>query len=242
MSSKHSRDFTPPYKFPDGGTVFDYLVQCKPRLDDRLIRSILRASKVPLNLYEDAAQDIRVAWSSSTAKPSQFEPEQVLQYAYDMGNQAALHTKRQIQNLARLPGNAFRTRPDGSRYVPQGILVPALSWEDMDHWHRGGDKGEDAPKTEDVDSEELGTETEHDSLTVDFSNDPISDSRFQFIEAYGQRLTEIQRSILQDMAAGLKLKEIHSKRHISYIRLLKEISICSSVIGVDISQVDISKK
>ena len=54
---------------------------------------MLRKGRVPRELEEDAAQDIRVAWALNKVRVD-YEPEQVLQYAYSIALRAALHTRR----------------------------------------------------------------------------------------------------------------------------------------------------
>lgn len=246
--SNSTRDFIPPATFAKGGTVFEYLMACRPQhgtqpLELRIIRSTFRTAKVPKELEEDAAQEIRLAWATIEAKADEFEPEQVLQYAYDIAKQAALRLRRAIQNTSSLPGNAFRKRADGSRYAPDAVLTPALSWEDMDHYHRT-DSGEDEDAVIAPASPNGGPElsTDQDVLLIDLVEPGPTATRAQFFEQCASRLSSIQFEILQDMASGLELKEIHDRRHISYIRLIKEIAICSSILGVDISKIDIGPK
>lgn len=240
------RDFDPPASFP-GGTVFDYLCACTPHqgtqpLELRIIRSTFRKARVPRELEEEAAQEIRVAWATNRAKTENFEPEQVLEYAYTMAKQAALRVRREIGNVARLPGNGMRKRADGSRYAPDGILARAYSWEDMDRYHRTDDGHEEDAGPPQPAAGESELPTEQEVLVVEQGETPLEQSRSRFFEQYACRLTTVQAEILQDLASGMDLKEIHARKHISYIRLLKEISICSSILGVDISQIELRKK
>lgn len=241
------RDFDPPLRFPIGGSVFDYLMACRPHqgtqpLELRIIRSTFRKAKVPRELEEDAAQEIRLAWATNRAKTDEFEPEQVLQYAYSMAAQAALRVRREIANVARLPGNGFRKRADGSRYAPDGVLAPAFSWEDMERYHRTDEGHDDDQVVRQAQVAPAELPTDQDTLVVESGESAIEQSRARFFEEYACRLTTVQYDILQDLASGMDLKEIHSRRHISYIRLLKEISISSSILGVDISKIELRKK
>lgn len=240
------RDFDPPASFA-GGSVFDYLCACRPHqgtqpLELRIIRSTFRKARVPRELEEEAAQEIRVAWATNRAKTENFEPEQVLEYAYTMAKQAALRVRREIGNVARLPGNGMRKRADGTRYAPDGITAPAYSWEDMDRYHRTDEGHDDDPATPHTATGETELPTEQDALVVDHGETALEQSRSRFFDQYVCRLTTVQAEILQDLASGMDLKEIHARKHISYIRLLKEISISSSILGVDISQIELRKK
>jgi len=247
MSNGNIRDFDPPTHFPRGGSVFDYLLACRPHqgtqpLELRIIRSTFRKAKVPRELEEDAAQAIRLAWVMNRVKTDEFEPEQVLQYAYRIAAQAALHERREIQNIARLPGNGFRKRSDGSRYAPDGVLAPAFSWEDMERFHRTDDGHDEDQAVHHAQNAESELHADQGALVVEHGESALEQSRARFFEEYACRLTTVQYEILQDLASGMALKEIHSRRHISYIRLLKEISISSSILGVDIAKIELRKK
>lgn len=240
----NARDFDPPAHFPAGGSVFDYLCACRPRqgtqpLELRIIRSTFHKAKVPLELEEDVAQAIRMAWITNIVK-IEFEPEQVLQYAYTIAEQAALRERRETQHVARLPGNGLRLRADGTRYAPAAVLAPGYSWEDIERYHRADDGQEEDQVVRQAQSAELPTD--QDTLLVEPGESALEQRRAQLFEEYARRLTTVQFEILRELLAGMNLKEIHACKHISYIRLLKELWISSSVIGVDVSKIELLKK
>lgn len=242
-----SRDFDPPENLPADASVLDYLLACRPHrgtqpLELRLIRSMLRKARVPRELEEDAAQDIRVAWALNKVKADEYEPEQVLKYAYSIAMQAALRTRREIQNVARLPGNGYRKRGDGTRYAPDSILAPAFSWEDMDRFHRTDDGPEDDQVVRAAQTADSDSPTDQHALTVEHGESALEQERLQLFEQYACRLTTLQAEILRDLASGMDIKEIHARMRISHVRLIKEISISSSVLGVDISKIDLKRK
>ena len=249
MSNDHERDrdFDPPACFPIGGSVFEYLLACRPHhgtqpLELRIIRSTFRKAKVPRELEEDAAQTIRLVWATKKVKSDQFEPEQVLQYAYRLAIHAALHERREIQNVARLPGNGYRKRADGTRYAPDGVLARAFSWEDMERYHRTEDWHDDEQAIHLAQGEETELPPDQDSLVIEHGESTLEQSRARLFEEYALRLTTVQYEILLDLASGMDLKEIHARKHISHLRLIKEISISSSILGADISKIDFRKK
>lgn len=242
-----ARDFDPPPRFQAGGSVFEYLLACRPHqgtqpLELRIIKSTFRKANVPRELEEDVAQAIRFAWAMNVARIEEFEPEQVLQYAYTIAAQAALRERREMQNVARLPGNGHRKRADGTRYAPEGITAPAYSWEDMERTHRTDDTHEDEHAERQAKAADTELPTDQDSLVVENGESALEQRRARFFEEYACRLTIVQSEILQDLASGMDLREIHARKHISYIRLLREISISSSVLGVDISKIELRKK
>jgi len=175
-------------------------------------------------------------------KPDQFEPEQVLQYAYRLAIHAALHERREIQNVARLPGNGYRKRADGTRYAPDGILARAFSWEDMERYHRTEDWQDHEQAMPLAQGEETELPPDQDSLVVEHGESTLEQSRARLFEEYALRLTTVQYQILLDLASGMDLKQIHARKHISHLRLIKEISISSSILGADISKIDFRKK
>ncbi len=242
-----ARDFDPPEDFPQGGSVFDYLYACRPHrgtqpLELRIIRSTFRTARVPRELEEDVAQTIRLAWAMKQVRPDRFEPEQVLQYAYRIAGQAALHERREIENVARIPGNGYRKRPDGTRYAPSSVTARAFSWEDMARYHRPDAGHEDDPEQSQEQDEDEGVDTDQDALIVNHGESALERARARLLDEYGCRLTVMQAEILQDLASGMDLKEIHASKGMSYIRILREIWISSSVLGVDISKIELRQK
>jgi hypothetical protein len=240
------RDFDPPAGIPADASVLDYLLACRAHrgtqpLELRVIKSMLRKARVPQELEEDAAQDIRVAWALNKVKRG-YEPEQVLKYAYSIALRAALHTRREIQNVARLPGNGYRKRADGTRYAPDSILARAFSWEDMERYHRTDDGQDDEPAGRETPTEGEDLPTDHNSLTVEHGESSLENERLQLFEQYACRLTATQAQILRDLASGMGIREIHARLQISHVRLVREISISSSVLGVDISKIELKQK
>ena len=238
-----ARDFDPPDKLPANASVLDYLLACRAHrgtqsLELRIVRSMLRKGRVPRELEEDAAQDIRVAWALNKVRVD-YEPEQVLQYAYSIALRAALHTRREIENVARLPGNGYRKRADGTRYAPDGILAPAFSWEDMERYHRTDDGHDSDPLVRGTQTTDEDLPIDRNALTVEQGESSLNGERLHAFERYACRLTTLQAQILRDLASGISVKEIHERMHISHVRLIRELSISSSVLGVDISEIDL---
>ena len=240
-----ARDFDPPDKLPADASVLDYLLACRAHrgtqpLELRLVKSMLRKARVPRELEEDAAQDIRVAWALNKVR-EEYEPEQVLKYAYSIALRAALHTRREIENVARLPGNGYRKRADGTRYAPDGILAPAFSWEDMERYHRTDDGHDSDPSERERQPRDESSPADNE-LTVEHGESALEQERLNSFEQYACRLTTLQAQILRDLASGVGIREIHERMHISHVRLIREISISSSVLGVDISEIDLRQK
>jgi len=240
-----ARDFDPPPGFPPGGSVFEYLMGCRQHhgsqpIELHIIRATLRKARVPRELEEDAAQDIRLAWSMNKARTDVFEPEQVLRYAYSIAEHAALHTRRETENVARIPGNGYKKREDGSRYAPEGILAPAVSWELLERFHQTEDAlGDQLGGSEQ--SEQDGLPFDQDALVVEHNESALDQSRVRLLAESECRLTKVQYGILQDLVHQVSIKEILTHWHIREPRLLKELAITSSILGRDISTINIGK-
>lgn len=90
----------------------------------------LAQTKVPISLREDAAQEIHLAWASYRAD-TRLKPGQIASYANQIAHHACLRIRRELGLPVRLPGSAFRRKPDGNTQVDLRRFVDPLSWDEI---------------------------------------------------------------------------------------------------------------
>lgn len=89
---------------------------------------VLVKAGVPWHLRGDASQEIHTAWAALPAK-SEFQRNQLANYAYKSGQHAALKLRRTIGAVVVIPGALFRTGRDTSF---MGAIGAAINPRDVD--------------------------------------------------------------------------------------------------------------
>ena len=115
-------------------SLLDYLANCQPPIDKKLIDIALVQTQTPHSLREDAAQEIRIMWATLKPNIERYEPGQIAAYAHFVAKHASWRLRRALGSPVNLPGSAFRKRKDGTSYVTPGVLSVPLDWHDLEHW------------------------------------------------------------------------------------------------------------
>jgi len=220
----------------EGMDLFEYLRTCTPPLDQKIIDIAIAQTQVPLELRADAAQDIRLVWSTMTPDLVKYRPGQIASYAHRMAKHTALRTRREIGSSVRLPGSAFRKRRDGSSYVTPGVLSVALDWNELEGWldmdaasaedmvvNMGLGLGEEGALAE------LGGMVE--SSSSEESEEEALKHRLEVLEKNKDALTERQYQILLRLSLGETYEEIQAALEIKKGVLMRELNNAAAVIG-----------
>lgn len=115
-------------------SLLDYLANCQPPIDKKLIDIALVQTQTPHSLREDAAQEIQIMWATLKANTERYKPGQIAVYAHFVAKHASWRLRRALGSPVNLPGSAFRKRKDGTSYVTPGVLSVPLDWHDLEHW------------------------------------------------------------------------------------------------------------
>jgi hypothetical protein len=226
-----------PAKIHKDITLFDYLASCNPPLDKKIIDIALAQTKVPLDLRDDAAQEIRLVWS--TLRPDlKYKPGQIASYAHRIATHASLRLRRELGSSVRLPGSAFRKRKDGSSYVTPGVLSMPLDWSELESWFNASENSEVSEFTKQVDVSVMPdiaevTESDTESATVDTDEDTRR-GRLAALELHSNRLSRRQYKIMAQLIAGETFDEIQAKSDIKKGLILREVSIAAAILGPDV--------
>lgn len=214
MSHKAAKSTSP--------SVYERLVELE--YDERIIAIALEKSKIPYSLREDAAQEIRIAWMSAKVKP-EFSNGELYSYASTIGVHTARRVWRELGNVLRLPGSAFREKKDGTTYVQPGHLTAPMQWEDMEEILVLNEK------------EWSSCEYSWDQLPKDLDKSPKNPLEVGALEARLRMiLTERQRLIVSLLAQGKSMAQIERKldieestlrRHMRQIR--QRLERCAEV-------------
>ena len=143
-------------------SLFERLEQLRPGLRAKILAYSLRGSRklgvppIPESLHEDVTQEISLAWAKIRANMDYGEGR-TASFAHRIAWQTGLKVWRELGSAAKLPGNAFRKKSDGSTYVDIGAIAVPLSLnadspEDRD-WIDSMLELSDAGETEDEDSD-----------------------------------------------------------------------------------------
>ncbi len=228
----------PPAKIFKGMTLFDYLRECQPPLDKKVIDIALAQTQVPRSLRDDAEQEIRLVWSTIKPDVKKYKPGQIVSYAHRVGFHASLKLRRELGSSVRLPGSAFRKRKDGTSYVTPGVLSVALDWNELESWF---DTNEGAEPSEFMsqfdasmmpDAEEV-SELDGESGAVDIDEETRR-ARLAALEKNANKLSKRQYKIMAQMIAGESFEDIQNKTGVKKGMLLREICIVASILGPDV--------
>lgn len=113
-------------------SLFERLEQLRPGLRAKILSYSLRGNRklgvppIPESLHEDVTQEISLAWAKIRANMSYGEGK-TASFAHRIAWQVGLKVWRELGSAAKLPGNAFRKRADGSTYVDIGAIATPLS-------------------------------------------------------------------------------------------------------------------
>lgn len=224
----------------EGMTLLDYLSNCQPPIDNKIIEIVCAKTKIPANLRQETAQEIRISWSQNQPDFSTYEPSQVASYAEVIARNTALKSKRELGSAVRLPGSAFRKRRDGSSYVTAGVLASALDWNELESWmntdQTGSVDGVTQPHGgfEDIISK---MESEGDLVGAD-EEQQARQARSDHLIGVCDMITEQQRNIIQSLIDGATLEEIMVEFGLKRGVLMREISIAGTFLGPEFREGD----
>lgn len=243
--SPNRKEANPPAVVYEGMNLLDYLSQCRPSLDKKIIDIACAEKEVPESLKEEVSQEIQAVWAMQAPDTKKYKPSQIAAYAHRIAGQAALRIKRELGSAVRLPGSAFRLRKDGSSYLNPGILAQALDWNELESWMDVGD-GELGFE------EMLGCSMEFDNpmMKMEEKGSVTSESeeeeaakhvRLEYLSGISSLITEQQFNIIKSLIDGAKLEEIMAELGIKKGVLMREISIAGTFLGPEFREnLDIS--
>jgi DNA-directed RNA polymerase specialized sigma24 family protein len=234
---KRRKAVVPPENAATGMNLFEYLNTCTPPLDQKIVDIAIAQTQVPLELRGDAAQEIRLVWSTMKPDLSRFKPGQIASYAHRMAKHTALRLRRELGSSVRLPGSAFRKRRDGSSYVTPGVLSVALDWSELEGWlDMDNASSEDSVVPglglgvgEEEVLAELGGMVE--SYSGEDNEEAMLKQRHQILESFKDKLTERQFQILMRLSRGDTYEEIQAALTIKKGVLMRELNLAACVIG-----------
>lgn len=220
-------------------SLFEYLASCQPALDKKIVDIAVAQTKVPRDLREDAAQEIRLVWATLKPDTERFKPGQIASYAHRIAMHAALRLRRELGSSVRLPGSAFRKRKDGSSYVTPGVLSVALDWDELESWF---DTSENVEAGEFVQNMQPALLPDLDNVTESDTGDTIDDEeaeskriRLEALEANAKKLSRRQYNVLARLIAGETFDDIQQRTGYKKGVVLREIAVGASLIGSDLA-------
>lgn len=235
---KRRKAVVPPEEVKSGMNLFEYLRTCTPPLDQKIVDIAIAQTAVPLELRLDAAQEIRLVWSTMKPDPVRFRPGQIASYAHRMAKHTALRLRRELGSSVRLPGSAFRKRRDGSSYVTPGVLSVALDWNELEGWL----DMDSASSSEDSFVLNMGLGIgEEDALaelggmvvgySAEDNEEEMLKQRVQVLAFFKEQLTERQFQILTRLSRGDTYEEIQAALAIKKGVMMRELNLAACVIG-----------
>lgn len=234
-ASRQRKAVVPPAVIPDDMSVLEYLRQCQPPLDKKIIDIACSQSCVPSDLRDDAGQEIALMWSQMKPDHGRFKPGQIASYAHLMARHAALRLRREIGSAVRLPGSAFRKRKDGSSYVTPGVLAQALDWNELESWFQADDQGgEGMPgmgMSLEFENVVQAMEEEGKASVEDDPEEAARVERMEVLEAHRTVLSARQFSIMRALVEGANYEEVMAEHGIKKGVLMREVAVASSLIG-----------
>jgi len=230
----------PPEQLSAGMSLLDYLSNCRPPLDAKLIDIAIAQTQTPHSLRDDAAQDIRIMWSSYKPDTKRYKPGQIASYAHFIAKQTCWRLRRLLGGPVCLPGSAFRKRKDGSSYVTPGLLSVPLDWHDLERWFNTTESAEQAEYVRepeafpppDMDAI-MESPVEGDDSTSE-SDDQLRDSRLEMLERHARKLSGPTYDVLRQLVCGDSLDEIERATGIKRRVVIREIYLGASLIGADL--------
>lgn len=234
---KRRKAVVPPKNAATGLNLFAYLSGCTPPLDQKIIDIAIAQTGVSLELRGDAAQEIRLVWSTMKPDLMRYKPGQIAAYAHRMAKHTALRLRRELGSSVRLPGSAFRKRRDGSSYVTPGVLSVALDWNELEGWldmdsassEEFGGNGLGLGVGEEDALAELGGMVENSSY--EDNEEDMLKHRLQILERFQEQLTERQFQILVRLARGDTYEEIQLALNIKKGVMMRELNLAACVMG-----------
>jgi hypothetical protein len=235
-AARTRKPVVPPAIIPETMTLLDYLSQCQPALDQKIIDIACSQTQIPQELKKDAAQEIRLMWAAQKPDVAAFKPGQIASYGHRMACHAALRLRRDLGSAVRLPGSAFRKRKDGSSYVTPGVLAHALEWDKLEGWFNAdGGEGGEAPSSMDGMSSDMGLNPliggESEMAQEEDSHMVAVAERMEQLEAARDELTPRQFEIMRTLIEGSSLEDVMKDQDIKKGVLMREIAIISSIVG-----------
>lgn len=233
--SRQRKAVVPPQAVSAEMSVFDYLRNCQPPLDKKIIDIACSQTNVPGDLKHDAAQEIVLMWSQMKPDTEKYKPGQIAAYAHQMARHAALRLRREIGASVRLPGSAFRKRKDGTSYVSPGVLAAALDWNELEGWFQADDLSEMGISAQAMgfDFEAVAQAAEDDNQTVVSvdEDEALRQCRLETLESRAEALSPRQLEIVRALVEGATYEEVMEEQGIKKGVLMRELAIASSVIG-----------
>lgn len=223
----------PPKKITKDMTLYDYLSQCEPPLDRKLIEIACVQTGVPAELRNDAAQEILLMWSTMKPDTREFKPGQVASYAHRIARHACLRARRELGSSVRLPGSAFRKKKDGSSYLTPGVLAAPLNWDDLESWYQTGDQAEHDSALRNLFSQAESVMT---TAGPEAGNDEeeqekaIRAERRKRLEKSKDRMSEQQYKIMSALVNGDDYETIMAALDIKRGVLLRELGVCATAV------------
>ena len=227
-----------PAKLAKNISLFDYLATCQPPLDKKIIDIALAQTQVPRDLRDDAAQEIRLVWSTLLPDVKKYKPGQIASYAHRIATHAAYRLRRELGSSVRLPGSAFRKRKDGSSYVTPGVLSASLDWNELESWFNTHDNTEVSEYTSHLDAvlmPDIGevSESDNEATAVD-TDEETRRIRLEALEKHADRLSRRQYKVMAHLISGETFDEIQAKTGIKKGMLLREVAISAAILGPDV--------
>jgi DNA-directed RNA polymerase specialized sigma24 family protein len=229
-----------PQKVNKNMTLFEYLANCQPPIDKKIIDIAMAQTQVPRELREDAGQEIRLVWSTLKPDIQRFKPGQIASYAHRIATHAALRLRRELGSSVRLPGSAFRKRKDGSSYVTPGVLSVALDWNELESWFDASDNVEAGELTQTLEPSLLlnldgMTEDADEGGQMVDEEEEQRRARLESLERHAKRLSRRQYTVLARLIAGESFEDIQTRIGHKKGVVLREIAIGASLIGNDLA-------
>ncbi|MCC5610890.1 hypothetical protein LC612_30115 [Nostoc sp. CHAB 5834] len=230
---RERKQLVPPKDVTPGMNLFDYLRLCQPPVDRKIIDIACSEKGVPEGLREEAAQDIRLYWSTQIPDIETYKPGQIAAYAHRVAGHVALRTRRELGAPVRLPGSAFRRRKDGSSYVNPGVLSAALDWAEMEAWFLTGDNESAAPAgMSGIDaSVAAGVNPEEEAVDPENSEEAQLRERLQLLESRKDMMTPRQYEIMHSFIEGATYEELMEEHQIKKGVMTREIAVAASMLA-----------
>jgi DNA-directed RNA polymerase specialized sigma24 family protein len=216
----------PPEKIFKGMSLFEYLNQCNPPLDNKIIDIAIAQTQVPPELKLDAGQDIRLTWSQMKPDVKKYKPGQIASYAHRIARHTALRLRRELGAATRLPGSAFRKKKDGSTYVTPGLLSVPLQWEELESWLDTDEAADSAFQMSSSSGSEITSALSDfatSSTSVEDEEMEAMNQRLNMVNSKADKLTMQQREILVLLIRGESYESVQRRLNIKRAALLNEI-------------------
>jgi DNA-binding CsgD family transcriptional regulator len=221
----------PPEKITKGMSLFEYLNQCNPPLDNKIIDIAIAQTQVPPELKLDAGQDIRLTWSQMKPDVKKYKPGQIASYAHRIARHTALRLRRELGAATRLPGSAFRKKKDGSTYVTPGLLSVPLQWEELESWLDTDEAADSAFQLNNSTGSEISSALSDfatSSTSVEDEEMETMNQRLALVNSKADKLTMQQREILVLMIRGESYESVQRRLNLKRAMLLNEIEAATA--------------